>query len=147
MNGVVVHTIFMNHGDKTNLVYGIIDVFLPKVRCLWMALHRVLHRDDMSLWYGFVTAFIPPVLECTVRSEEEALFWWGGLTKCSTNIRTMDNQVFDCCNTIKQYATGVVDTVRICVIKDMNLSCTRRSITRTSCLLVTVFNFDVIGPH
>ena len=45
INSAIIHARFMYHGDKTNLVYGIIDVFLPKVRGFWVKLYGMSDRD------------------------------------------------------------------------------------------------------
>jgi hypothetical protein len=93
-NGARVQTLFVGGWSKTQVRKNCISMLLPKTGQFGVALHSQESRNNVARrdrWSTFVVN--PPFMKCPVRSDIEALFWWGSLGKRIRDIGAEDQEV------------------------------------------------------
>jgi len=75
----------------------------------------------MSGWDGRSTFVVfPPFVKGPVGAHVESLFWRRCLSEGVTNVGTVDKEVFGGGNGIEEARAGLVDTVGICFVKNLD---------------------------
>ena len=90
---------------------------------------------------------IPPFVKGPVGAYVEALFGRRGFSKGVADVGAIDKEIFGGGNGIKEVRAGLVDTVGIGFVEDLDRARATRSITDATCLFTAVKGFDIVCPN
>ncbi len=96
--------------------------------------------------WGSLFVVDPPFVEGPIWSHVESLFKWRGFREGITNISSIYNEVLRHGNCVEQARAGLVNTIGISFIKDLDGAQVAGTITHASRLLATIKRLDVVGP-
>jgi hypothetical protein len=133
---------------QTNFSKNSLSMFFPQTRRFWVTLHCRQNRDDVTIRDRRVFLMVdPPVKECLIWYDIEALFGGRSLSKHIRYIRTKYEQTFSRRNGVKDSGPSLIDTVSIDFVEYPCLTGARRTVTRAASLIPTLKSFYRICPH
>ncbi len=88
----------------------------------------------------------PPIVEGSIWSDVEALFWGRGFSKGIGYVGAEDKEVFRCSDSIEEAGTRLVDTNSIRFGQDTYHTGACGAIADTSCLFAAVHCLYGVGP-
>ena len=89
----------------------------------------------------------PPFVESTVCTNVEALFWGRSLGKCVAHVRTKDKKIFRGRDSIEETGAGLIYTVGIDFVKNLDRAGSARAIAYTACFLTPINSLDIVSPY
>ena len=96
--------------------------------------------------WGLLFVVDPPFVEDPIWLHVESLFRWRGFRKGITNISSIYNEVLCHGNPVEQAKAGLVNTIGISFVKDLDGARAAGTIAHASRLLATIKHLDVVGP-
>jgi hypothetical protein len=94
--------------------------------------------------WGSLFVVDPPFIEGPIWLHVESLFRWWGFRKGITNISSIYNEVLRRGNCIEQARAGLVNTIGISFVKDLDGARAAGTIAHASHLLATIERLDVV---
>ena len=101
----------------------------------------------MAVWDRGTTFEVnPPMGECLVRSNIEALFWRWQLAEGIAHVSAKNHEILRGQDSIKQSQSRLVDRIGICVVQDSELAGAGGAVASAPCLFVFVQFLHDIRP-
>ena len=91
--------------------------------------------------------FNPPLVEFFVWLYIETLFRRGGLRERIADIGTEDKEIFRRAYRVEEARAGLVNTVRIDLVKDFNRARTAGPVAHAASFLTAIQRFNIISPN
>jgi hypothetical protein len=112
---------FVHRRCEAKVTKNRIRMLFPQTRRFGVALHCRHDRDCMSGWDGRSTFVVfPPFMKGSVGAYVEALFWRWCLGEGIADVGTVDEEIFGGSNGIKEARAGLIDTVRIGFVENLD---------------------------